>query len=190
MKTQLQKHLQTLAPSVSIETHWEHDPYLYDIRKDCDGFDDENPDDWQAWQSEIRATAICGGEEITGSAYLGGTWERAGDNPAFSNPEISGYELQMTVEALEELRNAAPPESTILGDQIAAALDYLKAPTYAVRARNGSGYLATQGREYWFQDTPDGWALHTTEESARDAMERCHSALGTSTPEGGEIVYA
>lgn len=127
MKTALQKHLATLAPSISIVTLWEHDPDLYDIRKDCDGFDDENPEDWQAWQSEIRATAICGGEEITGSAYLGGTWEKAGDDPAVSNPEISGYEMQMTREALEELRDGLPVEAVLLGDEIARALDWLKA---------------------------------------------------------------
>ncbi len=127
MKTELQKALAALAPSIAIRTIWEYDPDLRDIRKDCDGFDDENPDDWQAWQSEVRATAIVGGEEITGSAYLGGTWEKYGDNPAESNPDISGYELDMTLEALEELRDAAPVESVILGDQIAAAMDWLKA---------------------------------------------------------------
>ena len=127
MKTELQKHLATIAPSVALYTIWEHDADLYDIRTDCDGMDDEDPDDWQAWQSEVRATAIADGEEITGSAYLGGTWERAGDNPAESNPEISGYELQMTSEALEELRNALPAEAVTLASQVAAALDYLKA---------------------------------------------------------------
>jgi hypothetical protein len=108
MKTALQKHLAQFAPSVSIVTIWEHDPDLHDIRQDCDGFDDENPEDWQAWQSEIRATAICEGEEITGSAYLGGTWEKAEDSPAESNPDISGYERQMTAEALTELLAAVP----------------------------------------------------------------------------------
>jgi hypothetical protein len=103
MKTQLQKELAQIAPSICIETIWEHDPDLHDIRKDCDGMEDEDPADWQAWQSEIRATAIQAGEEVTGSAYLGGTWEKAGDNPATSNPNISGYEPQMTVEALTEL---------------------------------------------------------------------------------------
>ncbi len=101
MKTKLQKTLATIAPSVSIRTIWEIDPDHYDIRKDCDGFDDENSEDWKCWQSEVRATAIIDGEEISGSAYLGGTWEKADDSPEESNPEISGYENQMTVEALE-----------------------------------------------------------------------------------------
>jgi hypothetical protein len=122
MKTPLQIALATIAPSISIRTIWEHDPDMHDIRKHCDGFDDEDPDDWQAWQSEIRATAICNGEEITGSAYLGGTWEKAGDNPAESNPDISGYENQMTVEALEDL----PELSEDLAAQVCAAIEYLK----------------------------------------------------------------
>ena len=122
MKTELQKALSKIAPSVCIQTIWNHDPDLYDIRQDCDGFDDEDPDDWQAWQSEVRASAIADGEEISGSAYLGGTWEKAEDNPEESNPEISGYERQMTVEALEELSKALPSDSYALQEQIKTAL--------------------------------------------------------------------
>lgn len=125
MKTDLQKHLATLAPSISIQTIWEHDPNHSDIRKDCDGFDDENPCDWQCWQSEIRATAIHNGEEITGSAYLGGTWEKYGDDPAKSNPDISGYELDMTREALTELMEQIPARFGYL-KQFTAALDWLQ----------------------------------------------------------------
>ena len=109
MKTTLQKHLATIAPSISIETIWEHDPDCHSIQDDCDGFEDEDPNDWQCWQSEIRATAIHCGEEVTGQAYLGGTWEKAGEYPWVANPEISGYEAQMTVEALEELRDKIAP---------------------------------------------------------------------------------
>jgi hypothetical protein len=120
MKTKLQRHLATIAPQVSIETHWEHDP---DARfPDC--MMDENPDDWEPWQSEIRATAITLGEERTGSAYLGGTWEKWTDNPAKSNPTISGYENQMTIEALEELLGGLPntTDGTIAAGQIVAAI--------------------------------------------------------------------
>jgi hypothetical protein len=102
-KTDLQKKLATIAPYVSIWTIWEHDEECRDIRKDCDGMDDEDPNDWQAWQSEVRATVIHDGEEVSASAYLGGTWEKAGDIPEESNPDISGYEPDMTREALEEL---------------------------------------------------------------------------------------
>ena len=126
MKTALQKQLAKVAPSLCIQTLWEHDPDHYDIRKDCDGFDDEDPDDWQAWQSEVRATCIYDGEEITGSAYLGGTWEKAGDDPAESNPEISGYEPQMAVEALEELAKNLPIVSAArLQSEIQSALSFL-----------------------------------------------------------------
>ena len=125
MKTKLQKHLATFAPSISIDTHWEFDPDHYDIRQDCDGFDDEDPDDWQAWQSEVRATAIHGAEELTGSAYLGGTWEKAEDLPELSNPEISGYENQMTAEALQELAFQIDSESPLL-DEIGKAVTECK----------------------------------------------------------------
>ena len=132
MKTELQKALATIAPSVRIQTLWEHDHDHPDIRKDCDGFDDEDPDDWQAWQSEVRASAIAGGEEVNGSAYLGGTWEKAGDHPESSSPTISGYEHQMTVEALEELLTCLPiversDHAKATRDEVYAALAYLEA---------------------------------------------------------------
>lgn len=130
MKTAIQKQLAKIAPNISIQTIWEHDPDHHDIRDDCDGFDVENPEDWQAWQSEIRAVCICEGREITGSAHLGGTWEKAGDNPAVSNPEISGYERQMTEEALNELLEAMPiigfnGSASPLRDQIDKAIAHL-----------------------------------------------------------------
>jgi hypothetical protein len=124
MKTDLQKKLAQIAPSISIKTIWEPDTDCGPISQDCDGFNSEDDHKWEAWQSEIRATAICNGEKITGSAYLGGTWERAGDNPAESNPNISGYEPQMTVEALNELMGQIPAGSGYL-TEYAAALDYL-----------------------------------------------------------------
>ena len=128
MKTELQKRLALVAPSISIVTRWEHDPDSGPVSKECDGFTAEEDDDWQAWQSEICATAILESEEISGSAYLGGTFEKAGDSPAESNPEISGYENQMTAEALRGLRGAlgglsAPPA---LFKEISEALDMLK----------------------------------------------------------------
>jgi hypothetical protein len=127
MKTKLQTTLSTIAPQIEISTHWEHDPDHKDIRRDCDGMDDEDPDDWQAWQSEIRASAVSLGEIQSGSAYLGGTWERAGDNPAESNPDISGYENGMTTEALRELRNTLGTECPLLIEQIDKAISYCEA---------------------------------------------------------------
>ncbi len=121
MKTELQKRLATVAPSISIRTIWSYDPDLRDIRKDCDGMEDENPEDWQAWQSEIEVSAIKNGELMKTSAYLGGTWEKAGDLPEESNPDISGYEPQMTQEALEELAKLVPE----LSAQVEAALNII-----------------------------------------------------------------
>lgn len=96
--------LAALAPSIAIETHWEHDTDIHpDIRKDCDMLADTDPDDWQAWRSEVRATAIINGKEVSGSDYLGATWEHSCDHPAKSNPEISGYLPQMIQEAVKEL---------------------------------------------------------------------------------------
>lgn len=85
--------------------------------------EDEDPDDWQAWQSEVSASAIIDGEMVTASAYLGGTWEKAGDHPETSNPDISGYEPGMTAEALDELLTLAPAYSA----EIQAALAHIDA---------------------------------------------------------------
>lgn len=122
MKTELQKALASLAPSICIKTTWEHDPYCRDIRQDCEGMEDEDPDDWQAWQSEVSASAIINGEEVSASAYLGGTWEKATDHPETSNPDISGYEPDMTVGALTGLLQLAPS----LSDEITAAVAHIE----------------------------------------------------------------
>mgnify|MGYP003556210305 CR=1 FL=1 len=124
-KTELQKALAAIAPSICIRTIWEHDEDCRDIRKDVCDMEDEDPDDWQAWQSNVKAVAIVNGEEIEGNAYLGGTWEKAGDVPEESNPEISGYENQMTVEALEELF-VSPAIQPSLAAEIGLAIDYCK----------------------------------------------------------------
>ena len=122
-RTALQTALTKIAPHISIRTIWEHDPDLHDITQDCDMPPDTDPDEWQAWQSEVRATCIQDGEEVTGSAYLSGTWEKAGDLPEESNPDISGYEPDMTKEALQELQGRVTDED--LTRQIGAALAFL-----------------------------------------------------------------
>ncbi len=137
MKTKLQTALQTIAPSISIKTHWSHDPECRDIREDCDGFDDENPEDWTAWQSEVRATAIDEGEEKTGSDYLGGTWEKSSDVPWKSNPEISGYELDMTETALTELRGSVSSPALVAEIDLALALVQRVARAEHEAQRNG-----------------------------------------------------
>ena len=129
MKTTLQKALAKIAPSISIRTIWEHDHDLIDIRQDCDGMDDADPDDWQAWRSEVQATAFDNGEEVTTSTHLGGTWEKAGDLPEYSNPAISGYENQMTWEALEEL--ATLVTGATLKNEVRSAMDHCKRLSHA-----------------------------------------------------------
>jgi hypothetical protein len=93
-KKDILEALATIAPSIAVETLWEHDP---DARWDVQN-PDMDPDDYQAWQSEVRASCICNGRMMTGNHYLGGTWEKYGDNP-----EISGYFPQMVLEAIENL---------------------------------------------------------------------------------------
>lgn len=136
MKTKLQTALAALAPSISIRTIWEHDEdHDSFIFRKGNALHGEDPDDWQQWQSEVRATAIVNGDELTGSAYLGAIWEKYGDDPATTNPEISGYENQNTVEALKELLTAIEALDgsasyllrQCLTNQIGDALAYLKA---------------------------------------------------------------
>lgn len=91
--------VRALCPSVCIEAIWSADANAkWDIEDDS-----LDRDDFTAWQSEVRASAIIAGQMLSGSAYLGGTWEKFGDNPNESNPEISGYLPQMLEEALREL---------------------------------------------------------------------------------------
>ena len=110
-----------IAPNIVVETIWEHDDeadwgseYSRDWQKE------EDRDDWQCWQSEVRATIIANGELITGSAYLGSTWEKFGDDPRESNPDISGYERQMTWEAIHDLPVLDVPNRQ-------AAIEYVEA---------------------------------------------------------------
>lgn len=126
MKSELQKQLAKVAPYLSINTYWEHDNDCGPISQDCAGFDESEDEDWQAWQSNVKAYAVINGEDVEGNAYLGGTWEKAGEHPEQSNPTISGYEPQMTVEALEELETLAGEDEVIVG-QIAAAIAHCKA---------------------------------------------------------------
>jgi len=122
METNLQKALATVAPSISIQTIWTEDesPDNSIFSKGC-GLYGEDPDDWACWESAIEATIIHNGEMVTGSAYMGGTWEKYGNNPTKTNPDISGYEPQMVEEALEELKAlfGVPPK------EIETALSFL-----------------------------------------------------------------
>lgn len=125
MKTpaQLIAAINAVAPSIALETIWSYDETAGNLHDDCPAMKDENPDDWRAWQSEVRASAIVGNKVQRGSAYLGATWERAGADPAESNPDISGYFPQMLLEAIEELGSTVSPA---LADECFVAVEVLK----------------------------------------------------------------
>jgi hypothetical protein len=129
MKTELQKHLATIAPQVAIRTYYQTDDDAWnewdEMTKPGNCMEGERPEHWCAWQASIEAATVTLGELRTGTAYLGGNWERVGECPYKSNPTISGYEKQMTEEALQELRDNLDPEAVLLADQITAALKYL-----------------------------------------------------------------
>lgn len=116
MKSELQTRLAAIAPSIVIETIWTHDDSCGTISQECDGFTPEDDDDWTAWESETRASAIVNGEPVSGSDYLGRTFERYGEDPQAVNPTISGYERGKTEEALRELRLQIPAGHPILAE--------------------------------------------------------------------------
>jgi hypothetical protein len=103
------------APALAFETIWEEDPdcerEFRELSKPGNCFEGEDRDDWQPWQSEVRVSAIVAGQIVTGSGYLGGTWEKYGDNPAESNPDISGYFWDKASEALDEIEASIPKKT-------------------------------------------------------------------------------
>jgi hypothetical protein len=119
MKTELQTTLATLAPLVSINTSWGYDDDAdMSIFHAGNALENEKPRDWECWQSEIKATTIHNGEIVSGSAYLGGNWYRIGEA---TDHTVSGYEKQMTVEALEDLQKQLPA-THVAAYQITSAL--------------------------------------------------------------------
>jgi hypothetical protein len=123
-KQEIMEAVAIAAPSIHLETIWSFDE---DARWDID--DPElDPEDFTPWQSEVRATCIHNGQFVTGHAYLGGTWEKYGDSPEKSNPDISGYFPQKAEEALSELqKQLANCDSARLYIQTTMALKALKA---------------------------------------------------------------
>lgn len=123
MKTALQTKLASLVPSIDIQTHWRLDDFCGSIHDEVEGMESERAEDWQAWASEVRVSLIHKGEIKTFSDYLGGTWERIWDNPWESNPDISGYESDMTVNALSQARDFCfDLKETALLEQIETAI--------------------------------------------------------------------
>lgn len=113
-QTELQAKLVTITPLIRIRTIWERDPdgerEWRELVKAGNCFEGEKRGDWTCWQSEVEALAIVDFEQVKGSAYMGCTWEKRGVKPNASNPTISGYENQMTVEALEDLALGVGPQ--------------------------------------------------------------------------------
>lgn len=105
MITELLERLRAVAPSVAITTIWEEeddpDTSIFNVGW---ALELEDPCNWVCWESEVRAEAVVAGRLVSGSDYLCGTWERFGDNPAVTNPYISGYFPQKAEEALRQLR--------------------------------------------------------------------------------------
>lgn len=118
--------LRTIAPNVAVAVHWSHDDGSFNGAGDWT--EGEDPDEWQVWQSEVVASAILRGQEVSGNANLVGIWEKSSDHPATSNPDISGYLPQMLEEALEELLGQVPEGDwrSSLRSQIENALNFLK----------------------------------------------------------------
>lgn len=110
--TGIPPELKTAAPSIAFRITWEHDEDaptgpnpddITNIYNPDNGLDGEDPDDWQAWQTDVSAACIIAGELRAGHDYLSGTYERAIDDPTESNPTISGYLPDMLDRALDEL---------------------------------------------------------------------------------------
>lgn len=127
MKTELDSKqlialVASVAPFVCVCTIWTHDECSGPISKECDGFTSDEDDDWTAWNSEVRASLIQDGEMISVSDFLGGTFEKAGDDPAQSNPDISGYFSDMLFSALTGLRALAKDAAQVEAIEQAIAL--------------------------------------------------------------------
>jgi len=103
--------LGTIAPQIEIGVLWSADTCAdFRIFDKGNALENEKREDWQPWETEVRATAILNGKRVTGSAYLCGTWEKFGDNPKETNPDVSGYLKSMIGDALAELMEQLNPE--------------------------------------------------------------------------------
>ena len=113
-RTPLKNTLRQIAPNVAIHTCWSLDPdssgEWNEMTQPGNCFEGESREDWTPWQAEIKVIAVVDSEQVTCSVYMGGIWEKEGDEPRFSNPEISGYKNQMTREALQDLTKLVGPE--------------------------------------------------------------------------------
>ena len=90
------QQLKAIAPSVVFQVKHTKDPNCI-----WDGDKSFDPDEegFEAYDVDVKANAIVAGEFVTGTASLGGTWEK----PDEIDPYIGGYLPQMLQEAAEEL---------------------------------------------------------------------------------------
>lgn len=89
------KKLAKVAPSISFSVTWERDPYF---RWDGDGPDPAD-EDYEAYDVDVYARAVMGGEALEGVAHLGGSYSK----PGHHDPDVHGYLNQLLDEALDEL---------------------------------------------------------------------------------------
>lgn len=127
---ELSRALRLAAPSIIISTEWDFEQFNAEVdwrelsQWQGGAFHGEERDDWTCWQTTVTARAIISGELVKGCDYLGAIWEKYGDDPRKSNPEISGYFPQLVEGALKEMAEEIPAGHPLHGE-IAAAIALL-----------------------------------------------------------------
>ena len=102
-------NLKQIAPEVVFSSVWSYDEIHRRICPSSDIFDkggaleNEDPNDWQSWQATVSAQTIHKGAVLVEETFLGGIWEKFGDNPHETNSDVSGYLPQMLKEVSESL---------------------------------------------------------------------------------------
>lgn len=87
--------LARIAPHIAIDVSWDEDPYF---RWDGEG-PDPREEGYIPHDVTVTAMAIIDGRQMDGKAYLGGVYEKPGEQ----DQDVHGYFPQMVDEALSEL---------------------------------------------------------------------------------------
>ena len=118
MNKKIQKGLGQVAPSIAFSIEYTEDPHF---QWDGDG-PDPTDEGYVAYDVDVYARAIAGGETIEGRDSLGGTY----DKPHKKDPNVGGYLIDMLGQALEDLmgQGSKLPSSTL--KQAKAAIAWLK----------------------------------------------------------------
>lgn len=126
-QTHLLEQLRTLASAIAIETLWEGDEFaVWDMEDPS-----LEPDDFVAWNADVRVTAVVDGTLVHGEKSLGGIWEKYGEP---HDAEIHGYFPGMLSDALTELSGQLgdSPRARYVALQCAWAIDlvtkYMRQP--------------------------------------------------------------